>query len=374
MRLQNFGSYKSLDFDFQNQGLTLIQGPTGSGKSTLMDAIPWILYGRTAKNGTADEIRAWNSPGVTHGAIRLDSGVVVYRSRLPNDLYFYSDSSGSVDSNSVDISLRTRGKDLKDTQKLIDELLGIDYETYLSGAYFHEFSQTAQFFNTTAKNRRQICEQIVDLSLPKTLQEKLILRKKDLKNQLDTVGRQISTYETEIRQLQQLQISEGTKAKKWEESWLRTIDMVATQHQIFEKNRTRIITNECRTCGTVLEKPHKHTDTSENPYADRLAALKNDRNPHEGNIKDFTSDIGSKTEERAHAQQYERMLESDLQDLETLESATEAFRSTLISNTVSYIEDITNDLLTRHFDAEIRVAFAATDADKLRGLYPKGWQ
>jgi len=52
--LENFASYERLEFDFSPQGLTLIEGPTGSGKSTLCDAIPWILFGRTAKDGALD--------------------------------------------------------------------------------------------------------------------------------------------------------------------------------------------------------------------------------------------------------------------------------------------------------------------------------
>lgn len=354
--LQNFGSYKELDFDFQNQGLTLIQGPTGSGKSTLMDAIPWILFGRTAKGGAADEVCNWTNKEPTEGTLYMDEiRITRIRGNNKNDLWF----------DEINGNMFQRGKDLKDTQRLIDTLLGVNYDTYLSGAYFHEFSQTAQFFSTTAKNRRQLCEQIVDLSLPKTLQEKLSINKKDLNNQLDATSRQISTYQTEIRQLQQLQISENTKAKTWQDRWTATRDYVTKQHHAFEKNRTKIISNECDRCGTVLEHPHEYTDTSENPHSERLIALNKETNPHQGNVKDFTSDINIKLEELVHIKQYERMQLIDIQDLETLESATEAFRSTLISNTVSYIQDTTNALLTKHFDAEIQVSFTATDADKL---------
>ena len=57
----NFGSYSKLDFDFNNQGLTLIQGSTGSGKSTLQDIAIWTVLGITAKDGNADDVRNWNN-------------------------------------------------------------------------------------------------------------------------------------------------------------------------------------------------------------------------------------------------------------------------------------------------------------------------
>lgn len=179
--VSNFGSYEKLEFDFTNQGLTLISGATGSGKSTLCDVIPWILFGVTAKNGPVDEVRSWSSMTPTTGRILIqkDSHNIlgIVRSRggaKDNDLWL------RVTGPYAAIQDTQRGKDLADTQKLINQELGITAEAYLAGAYFHEFSQTANFFQASAKTRRQLTEQIVDLSLAKTLNENMSLRRKEL--------------------------------------------------------------------------------------------------------------------------------------------------------------------------------------------------
>ena len=91
---QNFGSYKQLDFNLSGQGLTLISGPTGAGKSTLCDLVPWTLFGKTAKNGQADEVRSWGIRDTTSASVQLylnNEHVVVYRARgnKDNDLYFW---------------------------------------------------------------------------------------------------------------------------------------------------------------------------------------------------------------------------------------------------------------------------------------------
>lgn len=154
---ENFGSYKDIVLDLSNRGLTLISGPTGSGKSTLCDVVPWVLFGKTAKNGPVDDIISWNSGERTCAIIKLllnDKEISIYRIR-------------SEDSRINDLKLRVngvnkRGKDLSETQKLINHELGIDAEGYLAATYFCEYSYANSFFTSTSKARKTILDQIVN--------------------------------------------------------------------------------------------------------------------------------------------------------------------------------------------------------------------
>lgn len=356
--LQNFASYKELSFDFSNQGLTLIQGPTGSGKSTLMDAVPWTLFGVTAKGGSVSEVLSWPGIYVTSGNITLDSGDTVVRSRGPkasdNDL-FIIDKNGDA----------RRGKDMPDTQRLINSMLNMDAYLYLAGAYYHEFSQTAQFFTTTAKNRRLICEQLVDLSLATKLKDKLTEKCKLVKINLDAVLQSIRDEEYRLVLKKNAQTAELERSKNWGSSRAKTKEYILSNYDKFESRRKRIISNECSECGTVLACPKEVIDTSENPYVDILIKWEAETNPFKAELKDNSEGI-KLSESRLFKYKLEQtQWRQELTDLEQLQEVVQDYRSVSIKNAIDYIETQTNRLLTDHFDAEIKVVFSVESADKL---------
>lgn len=174
----NFASYPELSFDFtKSSGVTLVSGPTGSGKSTFCDVITWTIFGKTAKDGNADEIIPWGSNKTTEATVIIELSaktlsITRIRSAKNNDLYYIEDGTP------------IRGKDLKDTQKLINDKLGCDANLYLSGAYLNEFSQTTSFFTANAKVRKAIVDQLVDTALASSKLTAASEYKKEIKQEL----------------------------------------------------------------------------------------------------------------------------------------------------------------------------------------------
>lgn len=399
-KAKNFASYKELSFDFTNRGLTLIHGATGSGKSTLCDLVPWALYGRTAKNGSVDEILSWPGDSVTSVELTTDLATV-FRQRGPaakdNDLYFIP--LGGI---------ATRGKDLNDTQKLLNNLLGIDIELYLASAYFHEFSQSAQFFTASAKTRRMICEQIVDLSLPKKLTERISEAKKpisiyiqtlaqkelkdkaradSLKYSVDRLKSSIDTWELEkIKQLAQLEIQNKNFEKDRKKEVARLLDgktkLLAKVKPIVE-----VTSDICEHCGApnALARENEksiqhnqylqiHIDTIDhqmnrldtvNRYQERIDEVMASINPHKSDFVEFTKQAVDAYLSLTQLGLTIEQLASDLADYETLTEAVIILRSLMIEQAVQNIQDTTNTYLSSHFDAEIKVEFIVEDADKL---------
>ena len=272
VKVKNFGSYDTLEFDFTNQGLTLISGPTGAGKSTICDVIPWILFGVTAKGGSVEEVISWPGDKVTEGTLYLDS-VTISRKRGPkgkdNDLMFWP-VDGKV----------TRGKDLNDTQKLINDFLGISADQYLLGAYFHEFSETSRFFTTTAKNRRSLTENVCDFSLPNQIKELAKAEIKALKADLNDI-----------------------------------------------ENRTRVLQGQCDVYRRQMTLASQESAYWVKQHADKLSELLRKQNDFDTEKADLLSDLKEKSKKfDKEKAAFTRVIAKDIYDLEQQTKGEDHYR------------------------------------------------
>lgn len=196
--VSNFASYDHLDFDFNDLELSLVYGATGSGKSTLLDIAVWILYGQTAKGGNVDEIRPLDDrEEPTIGTIEvstLSGSLFITRIRgraAENDLYWEETPGKQL----------IRGKDITETQKLLNERLRMDVTTFFTSSYYCEFSPVSSFFTGTSKLQRGVFEDIADLDLPIELLDKTVKDKKTTKDGIEELKNSISNNEGQLNTL-----------------------------------------------------------------------------------------------------------------------------------------------------------------------------
>lgn len=245
--VQNFGSFKSLDFDFSDSDLALISGDTGAGKSTFADFCVWALFGTTSKGGAADDVRTWGSDDKTsvEQTVELSDGTItVTRIRgkaTQNDLYWVEAASPES---------KVRGKDAADTQRLLNERLGIDADLYSLSFYFSQFSEADRFFIMKPRERREILEKISVLDTPVLLAERASAARKATKKELEAVELSLSKNQGSLEQAR-LQLQDTTtSARSWDEKhlkalakaeadaedWVKThsVSVKAAEHRMFE--------------------------------------------------------------------------------------------------------------------------------------------
>ncbi len=85
VRLQNFRQHVDTAVDFAN-GITGIIGPNGSGKTTILEAIAWALYGNTAARGNRDSIRFNRAAARASVRVELDFELGGHRYRVVRGL------------------------------------------------------------------------------------------------------------------------------------------------------------------------------------------------------------------------------------------------------------------------------------------------
>lgn len=211
---QNFCSYESFHLDLDDKGLSLIYGSSGDGKSTIPDLVCWCLFGETSKGGSVDEVVSWfNKDTTTKGELELETndGVCVKITRIrsksshKNDLYW--EEKGSC----------LRGKDITDTQKLVNQRLGLSYSSFVTSCYFHEFSPVATFFNSKPKDRRSTFEKIADLDFPVALSEKVSEHKKKVKKENEKYSSYLTKETSELRQLKKSLLDSETRKRAWDQ-------------------------------------------------------------------------------------------------------------------------------------------------------------
>lgn len=231
--VENFCSYNALSLSFDEIGLALLHGKTGSGKSTILDAVCWCLYGVTAKGTLSDGVRPISgSSEVTEGSIVIEVNneiieIVRIRGLGKNDLFWYEPDMRVC-----------RGKDLVETQQLLSQRMGVDVDTFIAGSYFHEFSPTGTFFIAKAKERRELFEQLSNLELPNKLADKMTELKK--KTTITIIKHEMEKERGvgKAEQLKAIHISTIRMAANWEKEKAKSIIELENLYKNFELDKS----------------------------------------------------------------------------------------------------------------------------------------
>ena len=154
-------SWKELRFSLQ-EGITLIDGwneddqtSEGSGKSAVLNAICWGIYGKLPKDTNINDVIKHGEKG-TDVELWFGEEYVVKRTRNPNDLMILR---------SVKDGFKTiKGKDARETQKLIEDFVGLSFEAFCNSVYFAQ-NNNKKWITETQENRGRILSEIQDLQI-----------------------------------------------------------------------------------------------------------------------------------------------------------------------------------------------------------------
>lgn len=199
IKARNFLSWADLDLTLES-GVTLIDGfneddqtPEGSGKSAILNAICWALFGKIPKETNIDDVIKEGEKSCS-AEVHFDDCTIVRRTRGPNDLVLIC--PGVKD---------TKGKDARETQKNIENYLGLTFETFCQTIYFAQ-NYTKKFVTANQEEKGKILSEVQDLvifdkagkevrSLAKMEEDSLV----KLKHSRDVAQKDIELTERDIQ-------------------------------------------------------------------------------------------------------------------------------------------------------------------------------
>ncbi len=170
LQITNFLSYGATaqTIDFSTYKLICLSGKNGHGKSALLDAITWVVWGQARKIG------AQSKPD--EGLLRLGTTTmcVAFDFIFNNQHYrikreyckkhgkatTYLDF-GMLDDNNKYIPLTD--KTIRATQDKIEQTLGLDYDTFINSSFLRQ-GQANEFSKKSPKERKEIVTTILGLA------------------------------------------------------------------------------------------------------------------------------------------------------------------------------------------------------------------
>lgn len=196
LTMQAFGAYagrEEIDFERLDRGLFLVSGPTGSGKTTVFDAIKYALYGemsgpvRKAKGARSDFATPQT---ITFVELLFEHGGKRYRAyRAPKGYRVISDrktsSSDGLKEAKEEYCLEclTDGLSLsgksKDMTKEVCELIGIDQAQFGKIVMIAQ-GEFAQLLNSSTADRQPILRKVFDTAVFEDAQKALKTREREL--------------------------------------------------------------------------------------------------------------------------------------------------------------------------------------------------
>ena len=181
LRLRNFMSYGEnvQPLDFAGFRLACLCGDNGHGKSALLDAITWALWGRARiserRDSSEDElIHLGKSEMEVEFEFEVD-GVryLVLRKRAIRATAKRRTSTGTLEFQVVDGGeyRPLTGDSMHATQRQISQILHLDYETFVNSAFILQ-GRADEFTRKTATERKRILSDLLGLGYYDALEER----------------------------------------------------------------------------------------------------------------------------------------------------------------------------------------------------------
>ncbi len=234
LSISGFLSYKdTVEIDFTSFDLACISGQNGSGKSSILDAITWVLFGRARKH---DESIINLESEAAQVTLTFEYEGNLYRVMRTNPrgkttaLEFHISENGAA-GNTGNWKPLTESS-LRETDQRIADTLRLDYETFINAAFFLQ-GDADQFTQHNPSDRKRILSQILSLDIWEGYRKKAYLSRRNIESDISHMDGRT----TEIRHELEQEESRKEQLAELEKQLEAAVDLRKNQDKTVEEIR-----------------------------------------------------------------------------------------------------------------------------------------
>ena len=195
LRIAGFLSYRDpVELDFNHFELACISGNNGAGKSSLLDAITWSLFGE-ARGKSSDVINLGQD---------VKAAEVVFTFAHEQNTYRVQRTLPRGKNTVLEFQVQNHEgwrplteKTTRDTQARIEQILRLDYETFVNASFFLQ-GKADEFTQQNATKRKEVLSNILGLEVWEEYKNRTAERRKAIEQEADEIEGRISEINAEL--------------------------------------------------------------------------------------------------------------------------------------------------------------------------------
>lgn len=373
--LKNFLSYRETTLDFSGLHIACICGSNGAGKSSLLEAITWAVWGQSRAVAEDDIIHAGAKEVRVDFLFHSDR----HKYRVIRTRYRGQSSSLEFQVETPQGFRSLTEKGVRATQSLILEHVKLDYETFINSAYLRQ-GRADEFMLKRPNERKEILAELLKLHRYDELEERAKDLSKSFRAQADQLEQALQSLATQLQQQEAIathlaeieaQVNQLQQEQAFDDIQLKSLQVIRSQQQNWEqqlsflKQQSQNLTVD----RDRLQQEHLAIESQLAAVAEIL-----DREPeiqagyqHYQNLLGQEEEFSTKFQEYSHAQQQHTRLQQQLvQQVNELQRQLQRAEGQLVI--LQQQEQETQQALSKSAEVEAGVLQLAAARDRLANL------
>lgn len=202
LKLTNFLSYRdTVTVDLTEVHLACISGANGAGKSSLLDAMTWTLFGKSRSRSDDDLVNRQaalaGEAAEVEFTFNMEGAVYrVVRRKQPQKTTILELQVAQSDGDNPGWMTLTEGK-MRETQAAVERVLRMNYDIFTNASFFLQ-GQADEFTTKTPNQRKEILADVLGVTQWEQYREAAAQRRREAQLELAGFDRQLEEIEAEL--------------------------------------------------------------------------------------------------------------------------------------------------------------------------------